>query len=44
MSDNRSRLPQLRGEVFLTDGGIETSLIFDDGFESGELSAWQVGG
>ena len=33
MSKYRSRLPQLSGEVFLTDGGIETSLIFHDGLD-----------
>ena len=29
----RHRLPQLDGDLFLTDGGIETTLIFHDGFE-----------
>jgi S-methylmethionine-dependent homocysteine/selenocysteine methylase len=29
----RHRLPQLDGEVFLTDGGIETTLIFHEGLE-----------
>lgn len=28
-----TRLPQLDGGLFLTDGGIETTLIFHDGFE-----------
>jgi hypothetical protein len=28
---HRSGLPQLEGELFLTDGGIETSLIFHHG-------------
>ena len=27
----RSQLPQLRGETFLTDGGIETHMIFNEG-------------
>jgi len=30
MSD-RAQLPQLSGETFITDGGMETTLIFDDG-------------
>jgi S-methylmethionine-dependent homocysteine/selenocysteine methylase len=29
----RKRLPQLGGAMFLTDGGIETTLIFHDGWE-----------
>ena len=29
----RRRLPEVHGGLFLTDGGIETSLIFDDGLE-----------
>lgn len=38
MSDNtfapyRNRLPQLDGGLFLTDGGIETTLIFHEGFD-----------
>jgi len=31
MSKYRGRLPQLRGELFLTDGGIETTLVFHEG-------------
>jgi S-methylmethionine-dependent homocysteine/selenocysteine methylase len=33
MARYRSALPQLRGDVFLTDGGIETTLMFKDGLE-----------
>ena len=29
----REQLPQLDGDLFLTDGGIETSLIFHDGID-----------
>ena len=29
----RTRLPQLGGRLFLTDGGIETTLIFHEGWE-----------
>ena len=32
MSD-RGRLPQLSGETFITDGGMETTLIFDEGLD-----------
>lgn len=33
MSKYRSSLPQMSGDVFLTDGGIETCLIFHDGVD-----------
>jgi S-methylmethionine-dependent homocysteine/selenocysteine methylase len=33
MAKYRQRLPQLAGGVFLTDGGIETTLIFHEGLE-----------
>src|SRR5262245_21156863 len=33
MNSNRSRLPQLDGGLFLTDGGIETTLIYQEGFD-----------
>ena len=33
MTTRTSRLPQLDGGIFLTDGGLETTLIFQDGFE-----------
>ena len=29
----RSRLPQLSGDLFLSDGGVETDLIFNHGIE-----------
>ena len=29
----RDRLPQLDGGLFLTDGGLETTLLFHDGFD-----------
>jgi S-methylmethionine-dependent homocysteine/selenocysteine methylase len=31
MSRYRHQLPQLRGDLFLTDGGLETTLIFHEG-------------
>jgi len=33
MSKYRNRLPQRDGGLFLADGGLETTLIFHDGFE-----------
>lgn len=42
MAMHRARLPQLHGEVLLSDGGIETSLIFDDGVELPELAAFTL--
>jgi homocysteine S-methyltransferase len=36
----RNALPQLSGEVFLTDSGIETDLIFNSGFELPEFAAF----
>lgn len=33
MAKYRQDLPQLNGELFLTDGGLETTLIFHDGLE-----------
>ena len=35
-------LPQLRGELFLTDGGIETSLIFHDGLDLPLFAAFDL--
>ncbi len=35
-------LPQLGGRVFLTDGGIETDLIFNRGFELPEFAAFHL--
>lgn len=43
-TDNRSiyrhRLPQLDATVFLTDGGIETSLIYDQGLDLPDFAAF----
>ena len=35
-------LPQLAGGVFLTDGGIETTLIFHDGFELPHFASFDL--
>jgi homocysteine S-methyltransferase len=36
----RTSLPQLEGHLFLTDGGIETSLIFHQGLDLPEFAAF----
>ena len=33
MARYREQLPQLGGELLITDGGIETDLIFNEGLE-----------
>jgi len=35
-------LPQLSGDLFLTDGGIETTLIFHDGLDLPEFAAFDL--
>jgi S-methylmethionine-dependent homocysteine/selenocysteine methylase len=42
MSQYRKSLPQLRGGLFLTDGGIETTLIFHDGLELPHFAAFHL--
>ena len=42
MSRYRARLPQLTGSLFLTDGGIETTLIFHDGLELPDFAAFHL--
>jgi S-methylmethionine-dependent homocysteine/selenocysteine methylase len=42
MAKYRNKLPQLSGDLFLTDGGIETTLIFHDGFELPEFAAFDI--
>jgi len=38
----RDRLPQLGGDLFLTDGGIETVLIFHEGLELPAFAAFDL--
>jgi homocysteine S-methyltransferase len=38
----RNALPQLSGDVFLTDGGVETDLIFNHGIEIREFAAFTL--
>ena len=42
MSRYRNALPQLTGGLFLTDGGIETTLIFHDGLELPDFAAFHL--
>ena len=42
MSRYRNNLPQLSGDLFLTDGGIETTLVFHDGFELPHFAAFDL--
>jgi S-methylmethionine-dependent homocysteine/selenocysteine methylase len=42
MLKQRDILPQLSGDLFLTDGGLETTLIFHDGFELPEFAAFTL--
>ncbi|MCC6751536.1 MAG: homocysteine S-methyltransferase family protein [Deltaproteobacteria bacterium] len=39
MPQHRNRLPQLSGDLFLTDAGVETDLIFNHGIEIREFAA-----
>jgi S-methylmethionine-dependent homocysteine/selenocysteine methylase len=42
MAKYRSKLPQLSGAIFLSDGGIETSLIFLEGIELPYFAAFDL--
>jgi len=42
MVEFRKSLPQLGGEFFLTDGGIETTLIFLEGLELPDFAAFDL--
>lgn len=42
MGKYRGNLPQLTGDLFLTDGGIETTLIFHEGFDLPEFAAFDI--
>jgi S-methylmethionine-dependent homocysteine/selenocysteine methylase len=42
MAKYRNRLPQLSDSLFLTDGGIETSLIYLDGFDLPMFAAFDL--
>lgn len=42
MAKYRNKLPQLSDKIFLTDGGIETTLIFQDGLELPDFAAFYL--
>ena len=42
MGKYSAQLPQLGGDLFLTDGGIETTLIFHDGLDLPEFAAFPL--
>ncbi len=42
MSKYRSNLPQLAGNLFLTDGGLETYLVFQQGIDLPEFAAFDL--
>jgi S-methylmethionine-dependent homocysteine/selenocysteine methylase len=42
MAKYRKNLPQLSNEIFLTDGGLETTLIFHEGLELPEFAAFYL--
>lgn len=42
MTKYRTRLPQLDGGLFLTDGGIETTLIFHEGLDLPHFAAFDL--
>ena len=37
-----AQLPQLSGETFLTDGGMETTLIFNNGIDLPEFASFPL--
>lgn len=42
MAKYRAQLPQLSGDLFLSDGGLETTLIFHEGFKLPEFAAFTL--
>jgi S-methylmethionine-dependent homocysteine/selenocysteine methylase len=42
MSRYRKRLPQLRGDLFLTDGGLETTLVYHEGLDLPFFAAFDL--
>ena len=42
MPKYRQQLPQLSGDLFLTDGGLETCLIFHDGLDLPDFAAFDL--
>ncbi|MDJ0621904.1 MAG: homocysteine S-methyltransferase family protein [Desulfocapsaceae bacterium] len=42
MSTYREKLPQLDGRMFITDGGLETTLYFDKGYDLQDFAAFPL--
>jgi len=42
MARYRTNLPQRSGDFFLTDGGLETTLIFHEGLDLPEFAAYDL--
>jgi homocysteine S-methyltransferase len=42
MSKYRNHLPQLKGELFITDGGLETTLIYNEGIDLPAFAAFDL--
>jgi S-methylmethionine-dependent homocysteine/selenocysteine methylase len=42
MTRYRNQLPQLAGNIFLTDGGLETTLMFHEGLELPDFAAFDL--
>ncbi|PSB57403.1 homocysteine S-methyltransferase family protein [Chamaesiphon polymorphus] len=42
MTQYRNNLPQLSGDLFITDGGMETTLIFHEGWELPEFASFDL--
>lgn len=42
MSKYRNRLPQIKNQLFMTDGGLETTLIFHEGLELPAFAAFDL--
>lgn len=38
--NSNNQLPQENGRIFITDGGLETTLVFDNGFDLPEFAAF----
>jgi S-methylmethionine-dependent homocysteine/selenocysteine methylase len=42
MAKYRANLPQLNGDKFITDGGLETTLVFHEGYDLPEFAAFDL--
>ena len=42
MAKYRNALPQLNGDWFLTEGGIETTLVFDKGIDLPQFASFPL--